>query len=1433
MATSSDPLLDQDYVDSDEYIDIQLHKTRSTIKLTDMMTALVGIATLVTVYLLVFVVCDQWLIPGGFTARAREIMLAIVVLVAGTWLGIKVILPWRRRVSGLYAARTIENASPTLKSTLINLVDLSESGRKVRPEIYGSLERRAALALSHIDVHESVDRRLLLRLSVGLLATVVVFCLYTVFSPKSAATSLWRAIMPGTHVNVATRTQILAVRPGDKEIVAREQLEVTADLAGEIPPQTVLFFTTADHKFVDEPLEMRLLDEAAKQFRCVINGENGAGILQDMTYRIAAGDAARGPFNVHVIQPPSATIESIRLDYPAYMGRQPLTQSGGQIDAWEGTRVTLKAKANMPLRTGGASLQFFDDETTAKRAEEIPVHIANGTDLTVEWKLEIRADGTYPHHYRILCTNVAGESDRNPSLYGLLIRPDQPPEIVLRDPKTDLEMPANAVLPLVIEARDPDFRLKYINLKVQKNGAPVIGPEIFNGSAQQFKTTFEWSLQHQFKKDDVLTYWVEAQDNKQPIANSARTPQLRVRIVDPVSEQQARENLAAAKKRQKEELQTAEADTRETDPPREDQPADTDQKTKQGPKQPSKGEKSDPQKEDEAQNGQGQENGDPKQQDDPAQKGEQGENGKGGAGQKGAKEHDSAKNGAENERKLDPDNPADDPAAMQKILDREKDQRQKKDEKDSGQGGQEKSSGAKSADQKSQEDGKPNKAGAQPQDKSGDKKGQDGSAKKDRQDNPGAEQKKGDDQAGDNQQKQSKSKHEKPSQNEKDGSKASPEKQGNQKSDANRDASEASQEPQNKKGSDNEQSKDGGDNPAQTSSAKDPSKKDQGGDPSANKADPSKPEPGKGSGDKNAKENKEEGRPGPKDGDQSSKDSKELKEKGGAGKEAEQKPDSDASRQNSGDNEGQRDKAQTDQGKQQAGQDKNEGGEKSKENQGKQDKGDENAGNQESGEGDQKGKREPDPRDQSKGRDDSKSEQNNGEKEDGKTEAGHKQDAAKPDAVGNTSPSQQADGDKASDRKSANKANRKDQKQDGNKKSADKSDADKPNPDKPNVDQQSAQEKAGDPSQKKADKLPASDHPASDDDLKSQKAVEGKRDRRNERKERALPTGDKLDDPPPNDIKAKKKSANDAGDLSDSDQGAQVQQKAGQKESAAEQDRNAKDQEQATDQKSSTSPKEGQQGKKGAAQNQQDQKASGQKQQAQKGDSKPEQESQDQNAAQQGGKEGQKQGGKEGAQGKSDDANSGKQKSQSAQGKPGDSGSKGSDSQKGGSKGDGASGKNKSVSGGGHNSGTGGEGGSEGLEDTTKQANLEFAKKATDLALRRLEGQLKRGQIDKKLQEELGWNEEQIRRFVERMRHQSQGKEDPNSPESRASRLQFEETLRSLDLRSAGQRRIGSKAPKTHSSEIEGRRSVPSAEYRDLYEAFTRSISKQRPTNEK
>ncbi|MBT6157312.1 MAG: hypothetical protein HOL01_14310 [Planctomycetaceae bacterium] len=736
------------YVDFDEYVDFQLEKTRHSIKWTDIVTATAVVAAFVVGYLLLFTILDHWLVPGGFSHTARFAMVGGLLAVTAVWLTWKVILPYLKQVSGLYAARMIESTEPGLKSSLLNLVDLRRGGREIPQEIRGSLEKRAAEALSQMDVDQAVDRRPLMRAAYVLLGLVVFACLYSVISEKNI--SFARAFLPPVKVGPATRTVILDLhtdppltRTHEREVdvLARTQLEVVVDLSGQVPDEVTLRYTTADRKFVDEPVSMRQVEEGLKQYRGILNGENGRGILQNTTFRVIAGDAVSDEYRVLVNQPPSATVDEIRYVYPEYMEFENKMRPGGNIDAWEGTKVTLAATVNQPIKT--AVLQFFDDETATTKAEEVRMQVTGGNQLRANWTLKFRTDGTYPRSYRILCVTDDGQSDPEPTLYTQTIRPDRRPVVELLEPRGDLEVPANVIIPLLIEAHDPDFQLQYITLRREKNGEVLPrSPEIFKGPQKKFRGTWDWDLKPlNLKVGDVITYWVEARDNKTPLGNLSEKQQLlELRIIDRIPQEDADKQLDEDHAKIKQRLDEAEADENDQGKPEQQQqepsdenkqnePGDEGQDPKEGgdepkpregkPKDTPNGNKTDGNKGDEG-NKPGesetkpQDNGNKKPSDEP------GENGK-------------------EQRPLDTEGD-DDSEALRRLLDqqRKKDEEQKNNDKNKQQD--------KGGNKKPDENGKqpdPNKPGEERPDDKSPMKDQQGEGKKGENQKPGEQPKDG------------------------------------------------------------------------------------------------------------------------------------------------------------------------------------------------------------------------------------------------------------------------------------------------------------------------------------------------------------------------------------------------------------------------------------------------------------------------------------------------------------------------------------------------------------------------------------------------------------------------------------------------------------------------------------------------------------------
>ncbi|HWL09109.1 MAG TPA: hypothetical protein VNQ76_11950, partial [Planctomicrobium sp.] len=541
------------YVNYDEFIDIKLKKAKAGIHQADLLTGLILLGVGITTYLLLFAIADQWVLADGFSAGARITLTVLFFLGSIGWLGWKVIWPAMRQVNALYAAREIERAHPELKSGLMSWVDFRQTGRPVPSSIRSSLEKRTATQISKSSVDDAIDRRLLLRSAYLLLGLVVLFCLYTLFSPKRMSTTLWRALMPFSAVSAATRTEIRDVKPGDTEVLARDQIDVQVELAGHLPEEVTLFFSTADRRFVNEPQVMRRVDQQQLLFQSRLTGDAGKGLLSDVTYHIVAGDAKSRAFEIRVNQPPTAEVTGIQYDYPQYMGLPRSTQQATAIDAWEGTWVTVIAKPNMPVKR--AMLYCSDQETIRETAEAYPMQVQDDR-LTARWQLKFRDDGTFARYFHVQVWNERNQNDPQPTIHRIKIRPDLKPEVAIVHPERDLTVPANTVVPIGITARDPDFLLRRVTLKRELNGEELPPVSLFTAPPEmaEFQTIHRLDLsQLNVKSGDRLSFFVEGEDNFEPFGkrqkNIARSPKITLTIASPappeekkrIEEQQAEE----------------------------------------------------------------------------------------------------------------------------------------------------------------------------------------------------------------------------------------------------------------------------------------------------------------------------------------------------------------------------------------------------------------------------------------------------------------------------------------------------------------------------------------------------------------------------------------------------------------------------------------------------------------------------------------------------------------------------------------------------------------------------------------------------------------------------------------------------------------------------------------------------------------------------
>ncbi|MDG2384903.1 MAG: hypothetical protein P8N76_24750, partial [Pirellulaceae bacterium] len=125
------------------------------------------------------------------------------------------------------------------------------------------------------------------------------------------------------------------------------------------------------------------------------------------------------------------------------------------------------------------------------------------------------------------------------------------------------------------------------------------------------------------------------------------------------------------------------------------------------------------------------------------------------------------------------------------------------------------------------------------------------------------------------------------------------------------------------------------------------------------------------------------------------------------------------------------------------------------------------------------------------------------------------------------------------------------------------------------------------------------------------------------------------------------------------------------------------------------------------------------------------------------------------------------------------------------------------------------------------EANLDYSRKATDLALDHLKDQLD----NRDLLDELGWTSDDARRFLDRWQ---QMKRDARQQGARGQQAQqaLEDQLRGLGLRpQAAQTRSIRRSQGTTQLRDDGARSAPPSQYRDHYRAFLRGMNRDRKSD--
>ena len=465
----------------------------------------------------------RWHLPGLVRAVFLAVALAAAAIIAIRYL----FKPLTARSDDLALALRVEERYPTLNDALASTVqflnqpsDADHESASLRREAV----RRTMRLLTGLDFNRVVDSRGLLGATLSMAAVGAIALLLLWIDPVLAKTALVRFTNPFGGRDWPHLTQLDALesrfrnsnsptftdwqpltstngRPATLRVGKGYEFQIQGTVKGRVVPaevEVVLLsggFESSRHTckvILDPDTNMRRfsLDRKPDQ------------VQHDFSFYIRANDDTSKTFDVTVLPPPvlvpldGKPSPQLRLRYPGYTelpSPQTLSPGIGNIEAVVGTGVTLRAKADRPLRAAwieflpdnpqvilGAYLapfgaaQPFDSAALTVGGQAVTARVpatfdSDSSRFTVEFLPRIH--GNYLLQFEDE-TGLAGFRR-----FELRLRNDPAPVVQLDRPSAArdiLNVLADAELPLHVLAEDPVFALRsvFVRYRTQRTEEP-------------------------------------------------------------------------------------------------------------------------------------------------------------------------------------------------------------------------------------------------------------------------------------------------------------------------------------------------------------------------------------------------------------------------------------------------------------------------------------------------------------------------------------------------------------------------------------------------------------------------------------------------------------------------------------------------------------------------------------------------------------------------------------------------------------------------------------------------------------------------------------------------------------------------------------------------------------------------------------------------
>ena len=415
----------------------------------------------------VLLVClADWLIH--FDDPIVRLIFGLAIVGGGVWVVRRhLITPLQVRLTDTDLALRIEDRYPGFQDSLASSVQFLRSKGDPRigsPALQQVVVERTLDRLNGLDCDDVVDTREVRRVAAIALGVCLATMLLAGLNQSLTAIALKRLLFPFSapawprKVNLQVLNASLVPIEFDPDhplhIARGDTFKIFAEnTSGRLPSRMALEYRILGQKTVSEAMRPTTINDAEGKHREVAVGQLLA-VRGEIEFRAVGGDDDQMPWHrLLAVPPPVVQKLQVTLTPPAYTRRPAERQPEGvgHVQGLVGTRVDISGVSSKPVEK--ATLRVKDQERHKVQLGEDRQGLSTSfliCDAGIHsWWLELK--------------DPQGFEDAEPPRYEVRGLQDFEPEIYIEQPASDMQVTAEAVVPLRTIARD-DLGLKQLRL---------------------------------------------------------------------------------------------------------------------------------------------------------------------------------------------------------------------------------------------------------------------------------------------------------------------------------------------------------------------------------------------------------------------------------------------------------------------------------------------------------------------------------------------------------------------------------------------------------------------------------------------------------------------------------------------------------------------------------------------------------------------------------------------------------------------------------------------------------------------------------------------------------------------------------------------------------------------------------------------------------